>query len=248
LKDALEGLRRRTGSARLTPATLAPALELLDEALVANESAHPLSVAPERRAAVRRRLQADLERYLAQAAASESPLEPTELELGFGFDGGDDRGEATTLPAFELGGGFRLRGRIDRIDVAPSGEAVVYDYKGKDAPAAARWIKEGKLQIALYMSAAEQLLGLEVVGGLYQPLAGGDLRARGVLDGDSGLELDCVSTDVRERAEVSELLDEALAAARAAAEAAARGELRAQPQSCAYRGGCRYPTICRCER
>ncbi len=248
LKDTFEGLRLQVGSARLTPATLAPALELLDEALAANESEHPLSVAPERRVAVRRRLQADLERYLAQAAANESPLEPTELELGFGFDGGDDRGEATVLPAFELGGGFRLRGRIDRIDVAPSGEAVVYDYKGKDAPAAARWIKEGKLQIALYMSAAEQLLGLDVIGGLYQPLAGNDLRARGVLDGASGLELDCVSTDVRERAEVRELLAEALAAALVAAEQTARGELQPRPQTCAWRGGCRYPTICRCER
>jgi ATP-dependent helicase/DNAse subunit B len=248
LKDAFEGLRHRTGSARLTPVTLATALELLDEALAANEAAHPLSVAPERRVAVRRRLQADLERYLAQAAASESSLEPTELELGFGFDGTDDRGEATALPAFELGGGFRLRGRIDRIDVSPSGEAVVYDYKGKDAPAAARWIKEGKLQIALYMRAAEQLLELEVVGGLYQPLAGSDLRARGVLDGDSGLELDCVSTDVRERAEVRELLAEALATARVAAEQTARGELEPRPQTCAWRGGCRYPTICRCER
>jgi RecB family exonuclease len=248
LKDTFEGLRLQVGSARLTPATLAPALELLDEALAANESEHPLSVAPERRVAVRRRLQADLERYLAQAAANESPLEPTELELGFGFDGGDDRGEATVLPAFELGGGFRLRGRIDRIDVAPSGEAVVYDYKGKDAPAAARWIKEGKLQIALYMGAAEQLLGLDVIGGLYQPLAGNDLRARGVLDGASGLELDCVSTDVRERAEVRELLAEALAAALVAAEQTARGELQPRPQTCAWRGGCRYPTICRCER
>ncbi|HEX3910696.1 MAG TPA: PD-(D/E)XK nuclease family protein [Solirubrobacteraceae bacterium] len=248
LKDTLEELRRQTGSARLTPTTLARARELLDRALVANEAAHPLSVSPERRLAVRRRLQVDLQRYLEQAAASDSPLEPTELELGFGFDGQDDRGEATALPAFELGGGFRLRGRIDRIDVAPGGEAVVYDYKGKDAPAAARWIKEGKLQVALYMRAAEELLGLEVVGGLYQPLAGSDLRPRGVLDGDSGLELDCASTDVRERAEVRELLAEALAAARAAAEQTARGELQPLPQTCAWRGGCRYPTICRCER
>lgn len=248
LKDTLDGLRGQTGSARLRPATLALARELLDASLTVREAEHPLSVAPERRAAVRRRLQADLERYLAQAAEAESPLEPSELELGFGFDGSDDRGEASTLPALELGGGFRLRGRIDRIDVGSRGEAVVYDYKGKDPPAAARWIRDGKLQVALYMRAAEQLLGLEVIGGLYQPLAGSDLRPRGVLDGEAGVELDCVSTDVREHAEVAELLAEALATARAVAEQTARGELQARPQTCAWRGGCQYATICRCER
>jgi ATP-dependent helicase/nuclease subunit B len=248
LKDTFEDLRARTGSARLTSVSLAQARELLDAALLANEARHPLAATPERRLAARRRLEADLERYLAQAAESESPLEPSEFELGFGFDGEDDRGEASELPALELGGGFRLRGRIDRIDVGSRGEAVVYDYKGKDPPPAARWIKDGKLQLALYMRAAEELLGVQAVGGLYQPLAGEDLRPRGVLDGDSGLELGCVSTDVLEHAEVAELLAEALATARAVAEETARGELEARPQTCAWRGGCRYPTICRCER
>ncbi|HEY2216360.1 MAG TPA: PD-(D/E)XK nuclease family protein, partial [Solirubrobacteraceae bacterium] len=248
LKDTLEALREQTGSARLTPASLGRARELLDAALTANEAAHPLSVVPERRLAVRRRLQVDLERYLARAAEAESPLEPSELELGFGFDGSDDRGAATALPALELGGGFKLRGRVDRIDVGPAGDAVVYDYKGKDPPAAARWIKDGKLQMALYMRAAEELLGLNVVGGLYQPLAGSDLRARGVLDSDSGVELDCVSTDLREHGEVRELLAEALATAQAVAEQTARGELEPRPQTCAWRGGCMHPTICRCER
>ncbi|HST32191.1 MAG TPA: PD-(D/E)XK nuclease family protein [Solirubrobacteraceae bacterium] len=248
LKDTLEGLRLQTGSGRLRPATVTLARELLEDSLQSRESEHPLAVAPERRAAVRRRLQADLERYLTQAAEADSPLEPSELELGFGFDGSDDRGEASALPALELGGGFTLRGRIDRIDVGSRGEAVVYDYKGKDAPAAARWIRDGKLQVALYMQAAEQLLGLDVIGGLYQPLSGSDMRARGVLDGDSGVELDCVSTDVRERAELAELLAEALAKAREVAEQTASGELRARPQTCAWRGGCQYPTICRCER
>lgn len=248
LKDTLEGLRGETGSARLTRASLARARELLGEALSANEAEHPLSVAPERRAAVRRRLIADLERYLALAADSESPLEPAELELGFGFAGDDDRGEASSLPALELGGGVTLRGRIDRIDIGPGGEAVVYDYKGKDPPAAARWIKDGKVQVALYMRAVEELLGRPVVGGFYQPLTGSDLRARGALDGDAGLELDCVSKDVREHAELRDLLAEALATARAAAEHAVSGALDPRPATCAWKGGCMYPTICRCER
>ncbi|HEV2924626.1 MAG TPA: PD-(D/E)XK nuclease family protein [Solirubrobacteraceae bacterium] len=248
LNDTLEGLRRETGTARLTPASLARARELLAEALERREAEHPLSVAPERRTTVRRRLHADLERYLGHAAEHESPLEPTELELGFGIAEGDERGEPSRLPAFELADGVRLRGRIDRVDVSEDGEAVVYDYKSSKAPPAARWVKDGNLQVALYMRAVEDLLGLPVAGGLYQPLSGADLRARGVLDGDSDLGIDCVASDVLDRTAVRELLEEALAAARAAAEEARRGELERRPQTCAFRGGCMYPTICRSER
>jgi ATP-dependent helicase/DNAse subunit B len=248
LNDTLEVLRRETGTARLTPASLARARELLAEALEQREAEHPLSVAPERRTTVRRRLHVDLERYLGHAAEHESPLEPTELELGFGIAEGDERGEPSRLPAFELAGGVRLRGRIDRVDVGENGEAVVYDYKSSKAPPAARWMKDGNLQVALYMRAVEDLMGLQVAGGLYQPLSGADLRARGVLDGDSDLGLDLVTSDVLDRMAVRELLDEAVAAARAAAEEARRGELEPRPKTCAFRGGCMYPTICRCER
>jgi hypothetical protein len=115
-------------------------------------------------------------------------------------------------------------------------------------PPAERWIQEGYLQLPLYMVAVERLLGLRVVGGFYQPLAGGDLRARGVLDVDGGVEIECVRSDRREHAEVRSLLSEALARARDAAAQAERGEVEARPQSCAFGGGCMYPTVCRCER
>jgi len=248
LKDTLEALRRERGTARLTLASLARARELLAIALADNEAEHPLSVAPERRMAVRRRLHVDLERYLRHAAEVDSPLEPSALELGFGFAEGDERGGASDLPALELGGGVRLRGRIDRVDVGERGEAVVYDYKGGRAPAGARWIRDASLQVALYMRAVEDLLHLRVVGGFYQPLTGEDLRARGALDGDAGLELDCVGPDVYEHAEMRELLEQALALARAATAEAGRGELQPRPHTCAFRGGCMYPSICRCER
>jgi ATP-dependent helicase/DNAse subunit B len=248
LRDVLESLRRETGSARVTRAKLQLVRTLLTDALERNEHERPLSVAPERRLAARRRLHADLERFLAQSAASESALEPRELELGFGFAAGEQRGEASELPALELGDGVRLRGRIDRVDVGAGGEAVVYDYKGKDPPPAARWIKDGRLQVALYMLAVEELLGLRAVGGFYQPLAGEELRARGVLDADGGVELDGAPGDVRDHGELRELLARARESALAIAAQAASGQLQARPATCAYRGGCRYPTICRCER
>jgi ATP-dependent helicase/DNAse subunit B len=247
LKDTLEALRRQTGSARLTLGGLGLARELLHGALEDNAADFPLSSAPERRPGAMRRLRADLERYLQHAAEAGSPLEPSALELGFGF-AEEEGAQHSPLPAFDLGGGVRMRGRIDRVDVGEQGEAVVYDYKARAAPPAARWIGDGSLQVALYMRAVEQLLDVTAAGGFYQPLSGPDLRARGLLDGDSGVELECVRGDVRGHAEVRELLEEALAAARQAAAQAARGELEARPQSCAYRGGCMYPTICRCER
>jgi hypothetical protein len=98
------------------------------------------------------------------------------------------------------------------------------------------------------MRAVEDLLGVRTVGGFYQPLSGADLRARGMLESDAGFELDCVRGDVREPDEVRALLDEALAQARTAAAEAAGGALEPRPRTCAYHGGCMYPTICRCER
>jgi RecB family exonuclease len=154
-------------------------------------------------------------------------------------------GGAAPLPALELGEEVSVRGRIDRIDLTPQGEAVVYDYKARSTTPAAKWVGEGALQVALYMRATEQLLGRPVAGGFYQPLSGKDLRARGVLDADSGLGLDCVRTDRRERTEVRELLEQCLQAALSAAAQARDGALESRPQTCSYKGGCMYPTICR---
>lgn len=246
LKDTLEGLRRETGSARLSRANLQLARELLARALVENEPAHPLSVSPERRVAVRRSLHADLERYLQHAATLDGPLAPGELELGFGFTGEDEHGEASRLPAFELGGGVRMRGRIDRIDVGPGGDAVVIDYKASSAPPGARWLRDRQLQVALYMQAARQLLGLRMVGGVYQPLSGKDLQARGVMTVDEP-PLECKPNDLYEPEQLEQLLAAVLDTARRAAAEAGRGELEPRPSSCAFRGGCSYPTICRCE-
>lgn len=242
LRDTLEGLRERSGSARLIPARLGLARELLEESLARHAQDYPLSARAERVPGARRRLEADLERYLRHAVEQASPLEPTHLELGFGFD------EQDGLPALDLGGGVRLRGRIDRIDVGRGGEAVVYDYKGANVTPAARWIEDGKVQLALYMRAAERLLGLRVVGGFYQPLGGGDLRARGVLDAGSGVQLECVRTDLLDRAEIDALLEDAIGLARRAAAQAMEGAIEARPRTCSYTGGCEHPAICRCGR
>ncbi len=246
LSDTLEGLRAITGSARVQEATLPAALGLLEEALERHERVRSLSVSPERRAAIARRLRVDLARYLSYAADTAGPLEPAHLELGFGFTAEDERGDGSTLGPLELGDGVRMRGRIDRVDRTPAGEAVLIDYKSGRVSPVRRWAEEGKLQLPLYMLAVEQLLGVAAVAGLYQPLSG-KLQARGVIDADAELELEAVRTDVLEHEAVRELLD---GAARTACEIAAQagaGALQARPSSCAWGGGCSYPSICRCE-
>jgi hypothetical protein len=243
LKQTLERLRERTGSARVTPASVGLAKRLLRDALTELEPNHPLSSAPERVPGARRRLAVELERYLQCAAEQDSPLEPTHLELEFGFDG-----DAQALPPLDIGEGVLLRGRIDRVDVGPRGEAVVYDYKGRSATPSAKWLGDDAWQVALYMRAAQSLLGYTPVGGFYQPLAGRDIRPRGVLNGEGDVDLDCVRTDKLDSEALQRLLDECVAAARAAAGEARSGALAPRPDTCAYGGGCAYPTICRCER
>ena len=252
LKDVFEGLRDAVGSARVTAQTEALACDLLRDSLELRAAQFPLSVAPERAAAVRRRLQADLERYLRHAACDAEDAgadvdlpEPRYLELGFGFDGEGDGDEE--LGALELGDELHLRGRIDRVDVGLDGAAIVYDYKGYRVFPGARWESEGALQAALYMKAAEQLLGLDVVAGLYQPLAGTDLRPRGALDRDRASHVRGYATDRIEAGELRALVERVVELAREAAGEASRGELRARPRTCGFAdSGCAYPTICRC--
>ena len=241
LKLTLERLRERTGSARLTPASLPDARELLGRVLEELRDEHPLSVAPERLPGARVRLRHELERYLECAAEQSSPLEPTHLELQFGFEDG----EAPAPPPLDLGEGVSVRGRIDRVDVGPDGQAVVYDYKGRAAPPAARWLRDCSWQVALYMRAVRDLLGAQPVGGFYQPLAGRELVPRGALDADADLELDCVRTDRLDHESFERLIDDCVSAARAAALQIRAGALQPRPATCAYGGGCAHPTICR---
>jgi PD-(D/E)XK nuclease superfamily len=175
-----------------------------------------------------------------------SGWEPRWLELRFGFEG-----EEGSLPAFEVGDGaerFALRGAIDRVDVGPDGrEAVIRDYKSGSARPehqGGRWRIDDTLQVALYMLAVRHLLELEPVAGLYQPLGGGDLRARGVFLERAPVSDECVGNDGRD----PEAMEAELAAAAARAVELAtrlrRGQIVPCPETCS-RQGCRYPGICR---
>ena len=237
----LEEVLRRLGEA-VTPAMLPRALELLAEVL----REQPPAVAAGRSAALRaatvRSIAADLRRYLEHEARDGCTWPPRALELRFGFEEAEE-----SLPALELDG-VRVRGVIDRIDVDPeSGRAIVRDYKtGSVRPEyqGARWRCDRQLQVPLYMLAVRDLLGLVPAAGLYQPVGGSDLRARGVfLDGEvPGTCL--VGNDGRDAEGIAGELEAASATAVELAGRLRAGELTPCPQTCS-RDGCRYPAICR---
>jgi hypothetical protein len=100
------------------------------------------------------------------------------------------------------------------------------------------------LQVALYMLAVRRLLGIEPVAGLYQPLSGDDLRARGVFLNGTPVGSKVVDKDGRDQDELDELLADAEARAIEIAAKLRTGDLRPCPQTCS-RSGCAYPGICR---
>jgi hypothetical protein len=93
---------------------------------------------------------------------------PHAYERTFGVPG--QPGRALVIDDPERGDAFRMRGYIDRIDVAPDGRVRIIDYKtGGPSSFDKRAFQEGKkLQLALYALAADKALGLgEVADGFY---------------------------------------------------------------------------------
>jgi RecB family exonuclease len=204
--------------------------------LAESAATRPISVNPERVRAEVRRLESDLVRYLEYAALDGSELGPVDFEREFTVDLGP----------------FELHGFMDRVD-AGGGEAVIVDYKGKTATQQAKWLEDGKLQLGLYLLAARRLAERddfpgEPVGGLYQPLGNPkEGRPRGALleGADPGRNL--VATDRLSPEEFDDLLAQVLAAAETAVAELRAGALEPRPKTCAWGGGCEYPTICRCD-
>jgi RecB family exonuclease len=219
-------------------------VEVRVRAIVAEEAPrHALGRGAAAQAAAAHEIAADVVRLLAHTARAGGAFAPAALELRFGIGEDED-----ALPPLELGdGALRLRGVIDRVDLDGAGRALVCDYKsGRRSPSwpVARWRADDQLQVALYLLAVRELLGREPAGGVYQPLRGEDLRARGIVreDVDAG-EL-VVDTDRRSAEALEQELSAAAARACELAAALRAGQLAATPETCSP-GGCAYPGICR---
>ncbi len=222
---------------------------LLDEVIAASESPET----PDRRLALAR-LRIQVGAFLETEAEGATVLRPRAdlLERGFGFgEEDDDPGELVL-------GDVALRGRIDRIDVEPGGNrALLRDYKtSKAVPGVTGIANEGKLQLQLYMLAARELLGLDPVGGLYQPLgAYDDRRPRGILlqpeCGEGGL-FDGLGVSVKGDALGEDEFEAALEDARETAVANGtrmrNGDIKRDPLGGVCSEYCTFQPICRLER
>jgi ATP-dependent helicase/DNAse subunit B len=253
IHTVLERVFAQLGAA-LTPDTLAGAERLLHQEMRGPAAAEhrtrlALDQATEVRAAILRGIEAELLRYLRQEAADGCEWPPAVTELRFGLDGeGDD-----AVPAVELvsSGGERalLHGIVDRVDADPRdpGRVIVRDYKSgakRESWPSARWLSDNQMQVALYMIAVRRLLGMRPVAGFYQPLAGEDLRPRGVFAEGAAVGSGVVARDELPAAELEQLLAEIEDQVVELASTLRRGELTPCPDSCTADGSCRYPGIC----
>ena len=125
------------------------------------------------------------------------------------------------------------------------------DYKsGKTVYPVARWEPDRRLQVALYMLAVRELLDAELAGGVYVPLAGEKRQARGIVLDELREEVGegFVKTDFKPPEELDAELERARDRARELAGRMRAGEMRPCPRTCAWNGGCSYPSVCRVER
>lgn len=105
----------------------------------------------------------------------ESAYQPHELELSFGLSPEGLRPlEIAIAPPAGCAAGpalwtVRLRGRIDRLDVAPGERALVIDYKHslRQQSIADDLAKGVRLQAAIYLLVVRELLHLEPAGAVY---------------------------------------------------------------------------------
>jgi hypothetical protein len=211
---------------------------LLDE-LRDKSSMFQLSPKQTRVRAAARRLEFDLLRFLLRESQRDGSFEPEHLELPFG-----DGEESAPV---EIEEGLAVRGRIDRVDTS-DGMALVIDYKsGKrvDRYKASSWEAENRFQAALYMLVVERLLRLRAAGGVYMALGSSD-PPRGMVAADvEELGSGFTKTDRLPPEEFREKLDWALRQVRDTAALMRGGKLCRKPDSCAWNGGCSFPSICR---
>ncbi len=241
LQRTFRRLRDESGARRVTPDNLAQAERIVIEELREQQAEFRLSPKQTRVRAAARRLEFDLLSFLRREADRDGDFEPEHLELAFG--------DGKASEPVELGPGLRVRGRIDRVDTS-DGMALVIDYKsGKraDSYKVGSWESENRFQAALYMLVVERLLSVRAAGGVYLPL-GSDKPPRGMVAKDvEELGSGFVKTDRLPPEEFREKLEWALEQVRATDARMRAGELGCKPDSCAWNGGCSYPSICRCE-
>jgi ATP-dependent helicase/DNAse subunit B len=111
-------------------------------------------------------------------------VRPAYFELAFGMKGAAVDPHSTDRPLelhCERGDQtetVRVRGQIDRVDLARDRTAIAYDYKLSKGAGLDDMIEGRALQLHIYLAALEQLLlpGSEIAGGGYYTMKGGHTR------------------------------------------------------------------------
>jgi ATP-dependent helicase/DNAse subunit B len=148
---------------------------------------------------------------------------------------------------FRLMPNLTIRGRIDRLDTAPSGEALVIDYKYSAGNKIRERVEESEagnlVQAGLYMLAAERALGREPAGMLYCGVK------KHVAWGGWHVDIPGMQRmgESRTRAALRELMDEAAVRAAEVYEEIASGNVAVQPLDPDKCGWCEYRDACRVE-
>lgn len=225
LREFYETLISDLGHERVTPANREECLALCDR-ISGGVLSREVSDDGPRRCLLADRVRMYARRLVSRDAEFAPGFVPRKLEWPFGL--GDD--------APEDFGGFALRGRVDRIDVAP-GAFVVTDYKTGSATPGARFEAEGVLQGPLYAEVVRRRMGGKIAGTFYRSLKAtkNSEMSRGAYDSEllSGPEL------VKNDAAVSldEVVESAVRRAREAVDGIRAGAVPRQP---AYDGACDY--------
>jgi RecB family exonuclease len=182
LSKFFTSLPKELGTDRVTAEHVEDAVRLMRRCLDLALEGQRIEMTPMQRRELDASLWRDLEALVHFEADDETQLTPKRFEVSFGME----RSPHELQRGLDLVDGVTLSGKIDRIDVDPfSARGIVQDYKaGKSAHSAREIEKELRLQIPLYMLVLRDLVGIEPLGGLYRPRAGGR-RPRGLLRADA---------------------------------------------------------------
>jgi hypothetical protein len=226
ISDFYEAMKLE-GRRRVTPETLPEALQLFEQTAEKSERAMaPAQGLSEEidvgRAHMWARHVVEDDAFLLRGYA------PHGHELVFGMD-----------HSFEFAG-VRIAGRVDRVDVGPTG-AVVTDYKSaRDVGKPARLGAGSGIQHILYALATEKLMGLPVVGSVYRSLRSRQMRGYWRGDLIESLPTEACEKDVLDATGFSAMIEDLEERVTTAVEGIAAGAIPRTPRSA---DSCRYCSL-----
>ena len=232
----LYGELGRQGLLPLTPAACAEALAYAERSLSEVAAAQGVATSPSSRALLLAEARYRVREHLEREAGTGSVMVTEEVELLLPTHGVD------------VGQDLVVHGRVDRVDVSPSGDGfAVVDYKtGAYAPRKG-WAEEGMLQVALYLLALSALWpGRQALGGGYLFLGRGSAKGL-VVEAARSLVGEGAPWSVVPEEELRRQLEECRAAALGAVRGMRAGEVRPDPMRPCPRY-CGLGAVCRSRR